>query len=110
MMRLGGSGGESSLDSSSPTNFGPHGHEAPQTPDTGAPTHEGLLVQGQARKEKVWKNLDPPRQLNYTAAAEDQWAKWTSNDAVSALLETESADVEARLKEDGKSDYILSTR
>ena len=67
-------------------------------------------MQRQARTEKVWKHLDPPRQLNYTAAAEDQWAKWASNDAVSILLETESADVEARLKEEGKSDYILSTR
>ena len=48
-------------------------------------------MQGQARKEKVWQHLDPSRQLNYTAATEDQWAKWTRNDAVSILLETESA-------------------
>ena len=74
------------------------------------PKFEAMLVQGQARKEKVWSRMDPPTKANYEEAAASQWAKWIDTESVEVLLEKESAELEEQRKRDGKGDYIMSTR
>ena len=118
----------------SPGPYGPHGHEAPKTPQIPEPKtpevagtrvpgeapystrdrdfleSEVLLAQGQARKEKVWKHMDPQERLNYQAAGEKQWEKWTTNSAVEVMSFEESKKVRQELKDAKKTDRVMSTR